>query len=64
MAYLRQIQHGKTGYFYIMRSVRKGKTVTGKILEYLGKNPPKARIERACEYWGVKGKPAKGKGRK
>ena len=63
MAYLRQhCINGRT-YIYIMKSVRKGKKVSGKVLEYLGRDPDPKRLKRAMEYRGVK-KPNKTKGRR
>ena len=54
MAYLRILHKSGTRYFYIMRSVREGKRVIPKMLEYLGKEPAPARLKRALRYWGVK----------
>ena len=64
MAYLRKQRVGNNTYFYIMRSVRKGKKVSGKVLEYLGREDkidPK-RLRAALRYWKVKA--AKGGGRR
>jgi len=60
MAYLRILHKSGTRYFYIMRSVRTGKKVRPKVLEYLGKEPAPTRLRKALVYWGVK---AKGDGR-
>jgi hypothetical protein len=60
MAYLRRVKQGERVYFYIMRSVRQGKKVIPKILEYLGRDPDPKRLKKAMEYWGVK-KPGKGR---
>ena len=63
MAFLRQHRIKGLIYIYIIQSVRKGKKVTGKILEYLGRADeldPK-RLKRAMEYWGVKALPKKRK---
>ncbi len=61
MAYLRKNRINGRTYIYIMKSVRKGKKVSGKVLEYLGRDPDPKRLKRAMEYWGVKRK-AKRKG--
>jgi hypothetical protein len=53
MAYLRILERDGRRYFYIIRSVREGKKVTPKILEYLGRDPEPARLRKAMEYWGV-----------
>ena len=63
MAYLRILSKSGTRYFYIMRSVRKGKQVFPKVLEYLGKEPGPIRLKRAMVYWQVKRKPGKGRRR-
>lgn len=68
MAYLKRLRKGGEEYLYIVQSVRKGKKVTPKILEYLG-NAAKVdpvKLKRALAYWKVKpkAKPRKGKGRK
>ena len=60
MAYLRILSKSGTRYFYIMRSVRMGKKVVPKVLEYLGKEPAPARLKRALGYWEVKWRPGKG----
>jgi len=62
MAYLRVKRIGKSsGYFYIMKSVRKGRKVSGVVLEYLGKDPEAKRLAAAVRYWKVgKMKPGKG----
>ena len=44
-----------------MRSVRKGKKVTPKVLEYLGRDPDPKRLAAALRYWKV-GKKPKGRG--
>ncbi len=54
MAYLRILHKSGTRYFYIMRSVRKGKKVTPKVLEYLGRDPDPKRLKRALAYWRIK----------
>jgi len=46
-----------------MRSERKGGKVSGKVLEYLGRDPEPKRLRKALEYWGVKLKAKKGKER-
>ena len=61
MAYLRKQRVGSGTYFYIMKSVRKGEKVSGKMLEYLGRDPDPKRLKRALDYWGVKRKPVKAK---
>lgn len=61
MAYLRILHKSGTKYFYIMRSVRSGKKVTPKVLEYLGKEPAPERLKRALAYWQVKWKPDTGR---
>jgi len=63
MAYLRVIKR-KSGarYYYIMRSVRKGRKVESRIAEYLGESPDPERLQKACEYWNVKLKGAMRKG--
>lgn len=55
MAYLRVIKR-KSGsrYYYIMRSIRKGRKVESRIAEYLGESPDPERLRKACDYWGVK----------
>ena len=53
MAYLRKVKQGKRVYFYIMRSERNGSQVSGKVLEYLGRDPEPKRLKRAMEYWEV-----------
>jgi len=62
MAYLRILERDGRRYFYILRSVRQGKKVTPKLLEYLGRDPDPARLKAAMRYWKVGTKP-KGKGR-
>lgn len=57
MAYLRIKTVKRAHYFYIMKSVRRGEKVSGKVLEYLGRDPAPARLKRALTYWGVKAKP-------
>ena len=59
MAYLKRVTVGKVSYLYIVQSVRRGDSVTKKVLEYLGRDPDPKRLKRACTYWGVKGKPGK-----
>ena len=56
MAYLRISKVGKAHYYYIMKSIRRGKKVSGKVLEYLGRDPDPKRLRRALAYWGVKAK--------
>ena len=56
MAYLRKLSVDGRTYFYIMKSVRKGKKVSGKVLEYLGRDPDPKRLKRALKYWGVRSK--------
>ena len=53
MAYLRKQRIGRWTYFYIMKSVRRGKKVSGKVLEYLGRDPDPKRLKRALRYWKV-----------
>ena len=60
MAYLRKHRINGRTYIYIMKSVRKGKKVSGKVLEYLGRDPDPKRLKRALEYWGVKRKRMRG----
>ncbi len=63
MAYLSIKTVNKVRYFYIKKSIRRGRRVHGKILEYLGREDridPK-RLKRAMEYWGVKRKKKGGK---
>jgi len=64
MAYLRITRVKGHRYYYIVRSERTGGKVRSHILEYLGRDPGPARLKRAMEYWGVKEKPGKGKGRR
>ena len=56
MAFLRVRCIGKGRYFYILESRRRGGKVDQKILEYLGRDPVPARLQRALDYWGVKPK--------
>ena len=56
MAYLRNHRINGRTYIYIMKSVRKGKKVSGKVLEYLGRDPDPKRLKRAMVYWGVRSK--------
>ncbi len=66
MAYLRVIR-GPSGaeYFYIMKSVRRGAKVSGKMLEYLGRDPDPKRLQAALKYWKVgQGQKRKAKARK
>ncbi len=58
MAYLRIL---KGRYYYILKSVRSGATVTSRVLEYLGTNPEPRELKRALTYWRVKPKAAKPK---
>lgn len=60
MAYLRILHKSGTRYFYIMRSIRNGRRVFPKVMEYLGKEPAPARLKRALAYWQVKRRPGKG----
>jgi len=59
MAYLRKNRTPSGTYFYIMKSVRKGNKVNGKLLEYLGRDPDPKRLRKALDYWGVKAKRGK-----
>ncbi len=62
MAYLRVIKRPSgIRYIYVMKSIREGDRVFGKVLEYLGRADKvmPERLRRACEYWGVKPKVAK-----
>ena len=56
MAYLRIIKRPSgIRYIYVMKSIREGDRVFGKVLEYLGradKVTPK-RLAAAKRYWGV-----------
>ena len=54
MAYLRILQKGPRKYYYVLQSYRKEGKVSTKVLEYLGREPEKERLERAFWYWGVK----------
>ena len=56
MAYLRKHRINGRTYIYIMKSVRRGKKVSGKVLEYLGRDPDPNRLKRALRYWGVRAK--------
>ncbi len=56
MAYLKRVTVGKRTYYYIVKSVRRGDSVTKKVLEYLGRDPDLKRLKRAMEYWGVRGR--------
>lgn len=59
MAYQRIIKRESGArYYYIMRSVRKGRKVESRIAEYLGESPDPERLRRACEYWKFKMKGA------
>jgi hypothetical protein len=51
MAHLKRVRIGQRSYCYIVRSVRRGDTVTKKVLEYLGAEPTQERIEEAIRYW-------------
>ena len=53
MAYLRVLNKGGYRYYYIVRSERKGATVRSKVLEYLGRDPPRKRLAEARAYWKV-----------
>ena len=64
MAFLRKQLKGNTYYYTVVESRRRNGKVTQKILEYLGRDPDPKRLKRALEYWRVKVKPAKAKGRK
>ena len=64
MAHLKRVTIGKATYFYIVQSVRRGDKVTQRILEYLGREPSKARLAAALRYWKVKAKTRKSKGRR
>ena len=57
MAHLKRVTIRKATYFYIVQSVRRGDKVTQKILEYLGRDPSKARLAAALKYWKVGAKP-------
>ena len=55
MAYLRRTTVDGHIYIYICTSVRHGKKVSGRVLEYLGREDkldPK-RLKRALDYWRV-----------
>ncbi len=56
MAFLVIKKVKKGSYFYIIKSVRKGRRVVPRILEYLGRDPDPKRLKRALRYWGVKRK--------
>jgi hypothetical protein len=49
-----------------MTSVRRGAKVSGKVLEYLGREDrlEPGRLQKAITYWGVKVKGARWKARK
>ncbi len=67
MACLRKTRISGQTYIYICKSVRKGKKVSGKVLEYLGREDriDPARLRAALKYWKVGGKrKAKKKGGK
>ena len=64
MAFLRTVTQGKRTYYYVVQSVRRGDSVTPKILEYLGRDPDPKRLKRALTYWRVKPKGAKRKGKR
>jgi len=56
MAYLKRVRIGEGTYYYICHSRRlkrvdKVKQIT---LEYLGRDPSKARLDAALKKWGVK----------
>ena len=61
---MRKRRIGNGTYFYIVESPQIAGKIRQKILEYLGREPDPARLRKAMKYWGVKEKPAKGKGRK
>ena len=54
MAHLKRVTVGKGTYYYIVQSVRRGDSVSKKVLEYLGRDPDPKRLKKALEYWGVK----------
>ena len=54
MAYLVKKKARRGHYYYITKSERKGKRVTNRMLEYLGRDPDPKRLKRALRYWGVK----------
>ena len=56
MAYLRILKKDGRQYYYIMESIRRGRTVRSKVLEYLGRDPDPKRLKSAMRYWGVKPK--------
>ena len=56
MAFLWIQKRGAKRYFYIRKSVRQGKKVLGKTLEYLGESPDSKTLHRALRYWRVKPK--------
>ncbi len=53
MAYLKKVTIGKGTYLYIVQSVRRGDSVTKKVLEYLGRDPDPKKLKRALRYWRV-----------
>ena len=63
MAHLKKVTIGKGTYFYIVQSVRRGDSVSKKVLEYLGRDPDKKRLREALKYWKV-GAKREGKGSK
>ena len=61
MAYLRKRRIGGGTYYYIVQSVRRAGKVRQQTLQYLGRDPDGAALEKALKFWRVK--PGKGKGR-
>ena len=59
MAYLKRVTIGSGTYIYVVQSVRRGDRVTKKVLEYLGRDPSKARLAAAIKYWKVGKRKAK-----
>jgi hypothetical protein len=53
MAYLKRVRVGNGTYLYVVQSVRRGDSVSKKVLEYLGRDPDPKRLKKALEYWGV-----------
>ena len=48
---MRVLRKAGRRYHYIVESRRIGTTVRQKVLQYLGRDPDRARVKRALAYW-------------
>jgi hypothetical protein len=64
MAFLRTWQRGARRYYAVVRNDKRRGKVVQRILEWLGRDPKPARLQRAMRYWGAKATDKRRKGDK